>query len=513
MDDNGDVLAGRYRLEEALGRGARGWLWRALDMRRDRHVVLRIPPASDGSDEADAEAQAQAGRLLDAYRAITALRHPNVAEPYDCGVDAGRPYLVTELPPGRDLATLIAEHPDGLRPGRAAEIGAQVAEALNAAHWLKLVHGDLRPSTVFVADGPPGLAVKVKVIGFGAARSADPAGVASAIASAGVRTNTLAYLAPEQIDLDGEADARTDLYALGCLMYTLLTGALPFSGSSTAALKRAVVMSGAPAVRSRRPNVPEELSALVKALMAKSPGKRPGPASAVASDLKRFVADAPGAVVLRPTLIADEPTEAAGAAAPPAPPQKRRPRLRRSRIPRPKLSRPRVRKRYVVLWLLGGALVLSSVNPGGHIDKGRFSGTLPCSVVEPSSATDSVWGSKPGDCSWNASGEAGKGTIRVEQHRYRRLLFVGASTRAAGALKTRDGHTNVVQGSTRIYANSAGTEAFFHMSNLVVIVHWEKSSTSDLGGTDQYTPPGMSANDTTAVLGIAEDIASGIAGP
>lgn len=268
-------LAGRYRLEEPLGRGGMGEVWRGVDLRLRRPVAVKILPLAQA-----AEPTAVARFRREAEVAAT-VNHPGITTVFDIDEHDDGPerrlFLVMELMVGRDLRQVIATAPGGLPVGRVGELGAQIADALAAAHRAGVVHRDVKPANLFLLDDG-----RAKVCDFGIARLAD----ATKITATGASAGTPLYMAPEQIR--GErVDHRTDLYAFGCVLYELLTGA-PWveTGSNVGAVLYQHLDRPPAPPTSLRPDVPEHLDALVLELLAKRPDDRPPDAASVADRLR-----------------------------------------------------------------------------------------------------------------------------------------------------------------------------------------------------------------------------------
>ncbi|MEV4245078.1 serine/threonine-protein kinase [Streptosporangium canum] len=252
------VLAGRYRLEELIGRGGTGEVWRGHDLRPGWPVAVKIlsPQVTDVS---------MRERFAREARTAARVVHPNVVTVFDVGEHKGRPFLVMELLTGRDLATELAE--DG-PPGIFAmcRLAGQAAVGLDAAHRAGVVHRDVKPANLHRSgDGA------LKVVDFGTARVATEA--ATRLTSGGDVIGTAAYLSPEQI-LGEAGDAASDLYALGCVCYELLCGRPPFVGPAADLISQHVRSLPDPP-RRYRPDVPAELERLVLALLEKDPAARP----------------------------------------------------------------------------------------------------------------------------------------------------------------------------------------------------------------------------------------------
>ena len=254
----GNLLAGRYRLDEPIGAGGFGEVWRATDAVLSRPVAVKLlDPGHARQPEALARFRAEA-------RHAAAVWHVNIAHVYDYDepADGARPYLVMELVDGPCLAGVLAGGP--LAAGRTMDIVAQTAAGLHAAHATGLIHRDIKPGNLLVAPGGT-----VKITDFGISRAIGSAPVTVT----GVVMGTAGYLAPERI-AGAQAAPASDLYALGIVAYECLTGAPPFAGRplDVACAHRDRPVPPLPA------SVPASVSALVMQLVAKDPAWRPGSA-------------------------------------------------------------------------------------------------------------------------------------------------------------------------------------------------------------------------------------------
>jgi hypothetical protein len=268
---------GRYRLVRRLGGGGMGEVYLARDERLDRDVALKLLPPALG-DDAGARA-----RFQREVRALARLTHPNIIQAYDSGTEDGRPFLVMEFVEGRNLSTLVQET-GRLAPGLAADCGRQAALALAHAHARGLVHRDVKPSNLLLsADG------RVKLLDLGLARflqdHADPG-----LTREGEGMGTPDYASPEQFRDARAADPRSDVYALGCTLYHLLSGRVPFPGSSLSEKLNAHEMRDPPPLEELCPEAPVGLVLVVQQMMAKVPAGRYDNAGLVAEALAPFVA-------------------------------------------------------------------------------------------------------------------------------------------------------------------------------------------------------------------------------
>jgi serine/threonine-protein kinase len=260
------TLAGRYRLEAVVGRGGMSTVYRASDEVLGRTVAVKILLAA--LLERD---PAYAARFEREARAAASLASSAVVTVYDTGTDEeGSQYIVMEYIAGLSLAELLA---DGrpLEISEATRIAERVADALRVAHAAGILHRDITPANVMVADDGT-----VKVLDFGIARRLDGTTLTQAASVVG----TAAYMAPERA-LGQPGDARSDVYSLGCLLFAMLTGRPPFTGELTAAVLHQQVNSEPTRPSKLRIGIPAALDALVAQMLAKEPDARPQTAAQV----------------------------------------------------------------------------------------------------------------------------------------------------------------------------------------------------------------------------------------
>jgi serine/threonine protein kinase len=267
------VLAGRYTLVSPLGRGGMGQVWEALDTRLNRKVAVKLLTVGAFTASPDSP---QDVRRFSREAAVTAqLVHPSVPAVFDAGTYDGGFYLVMELVDGYTLRDLVAEQ-GPLPVGWAAAIAGQVAAVLAIAHQRGILHRDIKPQNVMLTrDGT------TKVLDFGVAGI-----ISQPITSTGVAVGTPGYMAPEQLH-NLPAIPRTDLYALGCLLYEMLAGEPVFTATSPAGLIRMHLEQAPPPLRRR--DVPPQLESLLWQLLDKDPGRRPADAHEVYDLLLPFV--------------------------------------------------------------------------------------------------------------------------------------------------------------------------------------------------------------------------------
>ncbi|MFI6421823.1 serine/threonine-protein kinase [Streptomyces sp. NPDC050842] len=262
--DIGTVIAKRYRIKSALGRGGMGQVWMAQDEHLKRDVAVKTMTPSPSLTPAQADADA--ARFEREARAVARLDHTGLAAVYDMGVEAGTHYLVMQYVQGTDLGDHIAEQ-ERLSVEEAAAIAVQICSVLATAHARHIVHRDLKPGNIRIrTDGV------VKVLDFGVAAVLDP-GTAK-LTTTGERLGTWQYMAPEQVK-GAAVDRRTDLYALGCLLHEMVTGEPVFSDDSPLLVPSLHSEAAPTPLRELAPDVPEEFETLVLDLLAKDPAARP----------------------------------------------------------------------------------------------------------------------------------------------------------------------------------------------------------------------------------------------
>lgn len=268
-----ELVLERYRPLRPLGRGGSGSVWLARDERTGLDVALKIVPR-EGK---------RAARALREVQAASRLRHERCVRALDFGEDTGHVYIAYEVVHGRTLRERIRG--DSLTDREAVEIAAQVLDALAHAHRQGIVHRDVKPSNVIVEDGD---AVSTKLLDFGLAQFDD----ADTLTAVGDVPGTLAYIAPERLD-GAEASARSDVWAVGVLLWEALADTHPFWGVPLPEVAGAIAR-GAPPLSAKRPDLPRRLAAAVDAAMAVDPGRRPS-AAQLADELREAY------VVARPT--------------------------------------------------------------------------------------------------------------------------------------------------------------------------------------------------------------------
>jgi serine/threonine-protein kinase len=267
-----ELLGGRFRLIEEIGRGTHAIVWRALDERSGREVAIKRLRREL------VMAQTWAERLQQEARAIATIRHSGVVRIYAIGWDEhSLPYLAMELLRGETVAEIVAR--DGpLAPARAARIADAVLSTLESVHARGIVHRDIKPENVMLVPGEDG-ADRVVLVDFGLARLID---ASTWLVSTGPGTilGTPLFMAPEQIR-GASIDERADLWSTGVLLHYMLTGRAPFEGASVLAVMHAVMALDPPPPSASVPGLDPALDDVVKAATARDPANRIESASAM----------------------------------------------------------------------------------------------------------------------------------------------------------------------------------------------------------------------------------------
>lgn len=284
----GRLLDGRYQVRSRIARGGMATVYVATDLRLERRVAVKI---MHGHLADDSEYKA---RFIQEARSAARLAHPNVVNVYDQGQDADTAYLVMEYLPGITLRDLLAEH-KVLTTVQAMDILEAVLSGLAAAHKHGIVHRDLKPENILLADDG-----RIKISDFGLARAAH-----ANTATGNALLGTIAYLSPELVTR-GVADTRSDIYAIGIMLYEMLAGEQPFKGEQAFQIAHQHANDTVPTPSSKNPRVPEELDELVLWATARDPDQRPRDARAMLDQLwetQRLLAGDEGATAAHQTMV------------------------------------------------------------------------------------------------------------------------------------------------------------------------------------------------------------------
>jgi hypothetical protein len=288
----GDVLANRFIVERFAGRGGMGTVYRALDRVSGSRVALKVL-ARRGQDD---------DRFAQEARVLSQLTHPAIVCYVAHGTTSlGQPFLAMEWLNGEDLAARLARAP--LTAFESLAVVRRIAAGLSAAHARGVVHRDVKPSNVFLVDGEP---ERAKLLDFGIVRltlSAKGA-VSAPMTRTGTVLGTVGYMSPEQAIADRDLDARTDVFALGCMLYECLTGAPAFRGAHVVAVLAKVLREEAPRIRQLRPELSPRLDDLVARMLSKEKARRPGDGAAVLRELEALddIVDSAPETAVRPSV-------------------------------------------------------------------------------------------------------------------------------------------------------------------------------------------------------------------
>jgi serine/threonine protein kinase len=265
----GATLGNRYRIEERIGEGGYGRVYRAFDPELERHIAIKLSKSKTNT---------QSESLLEEARRAARLRHPGIVAVHDVGRHDGQLFFVTELIDGRNMAEVIAQN--SRKPAEAVRLVAEVADALQFAHEQGFIHRDIKPANILIdQQGRP------QIADFGIAVTLDELTDGEPAIS-----GTLPYLAPERVAGEVQLiDGRTDIHALGVMLYELLTGQLPYQGRTPTAIREQILLRQPKSPRLFNPAVSKRIEAVCLRAMAKHPADRFANANEMALALRASV--------------------------------------------------------------------------------------------------------------------------------------------------------------------------------------------------------------------------------
>ena len=280
----GDIVAGKYRIESTIGQGGMGVVLGAIDQSLGRPVAIKFLHPLRAANEA---AAARFGREA---RAAASLQSEHVVRVHEVGtLPNGAPFIVMERLAGSDLAHVVQQR-GGLPVDFACDLLLQTCEALAQAHARGIVHRDLKPQNLFLTTRPDGSPC-VKVLDFGISKAADADEHAPQLTSTDMVMGTPLYMSPEQVRSLKNVDARADIWALGAILFELLTASLPFDGPSASALHAAIAMDPPASIRQRRPDLPQHVEAAILRCLEKDPARRFQTVQELAAAIAPFATD------------------------------------------------------------------------------------------------------------------------------------------------------------------------------------------------------------------------------
>ena len=268
LPTTGDVIDGKYVLERLLGQGGMGAVYAARHRKLGHAVAIKVMLADAANHEA-------ASRFVNEGRAAANIQNEHVVRVSDVDEENGYAYMVLELLEGEDLSQLL-ERERRLAPNVAVAYVCQALDGVRQAHAQGIVHRDLKPSNLFLAKRPDGSAV-IKVLDFGIskANSSNPLGAApGALTSTKAMLGSPLYMSPEQLRSSKSVDARADIWAMGVILYELITGKLPFMGDNLGELFAQILEVEAPLLRTHVPDAPQGVEAIVARCLQRKPEHR-----------------------------------------------------------------------------------------------------------------------------------------------------------------------------------------------------------------------------------------------
>ena len=307
----GDILAGRYRVEQVLGSGGMGVVVAAehIELREKVAIKFLLDEAADNAELAE--------RFLREARAAVKIKSEHVVRIIDVGrLPSNAPYMVMEYLAGEDLSQTLERGRVAIED--AVDYVIQSCEAMNVAHRSGIVHRDLKPANLFLTQRPDGSPI-IKVLDFGISKVISAEAAQLSLTQTQTMMGSPLYMSPEQMRSSKDVDRRTDIWALGVILHELISGDVPFSGTTFPEVLMKVMAEPAPPLRSIRPEVPEALEAVVLRCLAKAPSDRHSSVAALAVALAPFASGRTLGLQSRLQHSLSEPPRTAALAPQPAP--------------------------------------------------------------------------------------------------------------------------------------------------------------------------------------------------
>ncbi len=299
LDGHEQLRVGNYRLLDLIGRGGMGLVFLAEPMTKTNTVVAPSATNESASDPVDSQQfvalkiMTQLGnpkglqRYLQEVQAASALDHPHIVQTLDSGVADGCHFLVMEFLPGRDLDAIMRDQ-SPLPVSWSCDVIRQAALGLQYAHEQGLVHRDIKPHNILVTAEPDFLTPRARILDFGLAHIAAESKSLREVTQTGAVLGTADYISPEQAMSAKHADIRSDIFGLGCTLFQLITGELPFPGNNVMEKLMARITTIPPSVSAMRAEAHSDLDDLVANMLRTNPNDRPQTPAEVAAELDRL---------------------------------------------------------------------------------------------------------------------------------------------------------------------------------------------------------------------------------
>ncbi len=288
---------GNYEVVATLGKGGMGVVFLAQHRSIARRAAIKVLASELTKDPGVVR------RFFLEARATSLIRHPGIVDVFDFDVEeSGRAYIVMEYLEGETLAACL-ERARALPWQTACAVGSRIASAVAAAHSHGIVHRDLKPANVFLSRVDPPTAAterRIKILDFGLAKLLSDEAPGEPITRTGMLLGTPAYISPEQCTPSGRVTCATDVYTLGCILFEMISGQLPFDGQALRALLAAHVFAPPPRVAARVPAVPPWLDDLIARMLAKDPANRPASMAEIAAALSQGQSEEAGSTLMIP---------------------------------------------------------------------------------------------------------------------------------------------------------------------------------------------------------------------